>query len=1300
MRRCLGIGLCGVLVLTNVLLGAWLLRDALLSPLLLGEVRAALRAATGATAVEGGTVHGNWVDHIALRGIQLRGADADLIQGVDDLEVEVRLDFSALWAWLSGATDALPGVAHRARIFASEVRLRTDGALPPSDPAAEPTDASGGDLPPGLHRLLTGGLELAVTRLRLDGPSDPWEGAAGLRIEPVAPGQDRGDERYLEMTLRGKGAERRSLMVRMHGHGLDQPEQAWLGFQIHGNDLMGLVEIAGVEAPQLTVPDPDTGEAAQHPLAGGALWIQGSGWRETEKRHAWVWGTLEELRAGPLSLEASYGALRWVRDGVSLGEGGSLRIERLVSRLPGVELEVESSLLPVDALALDNPALLVSRARAFGRLSIRDLEPYRRLLPLPVQQLLPITGQCRLALVDGGVVLEPSAFRFRGGQLVLPKGRLPAIAEGPAATGEIDLRLEVPEPLELTLEPAAAGSPNTPRTITLAGRVEGQITGSLERPRARLSAGLRELVFDGERIQRIGAQAEFQNSVLTLRDLTVSGWTTDADASPLDLKGTAQVTFLNQAVPDPTVPNQEPAGNAGAGYGVSLDLTAQLAPRWLARFDLSPERWPTDAGRASQVAVKITGQLGAQLSDCTGRIQLQVQDLQIADLEPLQANLTADLEPGGNVRVEDLTITGPVALNTSGALALDSSAPLSLQVTADAVDLARWTGFGLGRSIPGTAAVRAQLSGTMGAPRAALDVDLNIPGGLPDLGLQLPPDAGPGPEGPLSLRLVAKAEPVGIDVETLTVAAGTGDAQVTLQGKGQLPLRYGDGKLLHRDVETPFALTAAWALPGPDRGDGRPAPVRGRLDASTGSTGITVENIALEVGQGSCRGSGALEGRLADLLNQQPLDRGVSGEDAAAGDASPKVTGKLALQEFDLGGLPAEGLGLAELAGVLDGQLLLGGTAAVPVPALSLRMRGLTVAVPGGIRISEAEGSAQLDDGGLALQVGPALLGGGTVQLDATVTRGPSNQPLWMLPEDAVIDLHIRGEEALLANSRSVRVRGNVDVRVAGNPEGLDATGTVDLTSARYAQRISLLPDLRSAGGLATESGVVPFRVPGPLGEALRFDVAIQTERDLEVRTGVFNADLNLDMRLSGTGALPFLLGTVTSTSGRITAPGMGLRVDSLLVNFPPEDPLHPTVALGASGRRLGIDVNLTATGRADRLEAQVTSVPPYSPKALYTLVSTGQLPEGLRNQSDRDRGLLVASFLAQELAAWYLGGESTDEADSFIDRFNVEIGTEVSRLGQENIVLEYRLVERWFLQAEQDVYEDFNGGLVYRFRF
>jgi translocation and assembly module TamB len=164
--------------------------------------------------------------------------------------------------------------------------------------------------------------------------------------------------------------------------------------------------------------------------------------------------------------------------------------------------------------------------------------------------------------------------------------------------------------------------------------------------------------------------------------------------------------------------------------------------------------------------------------------------------------------------------------------------------------------------------------------------------------------------------------------------------------------------------------------------------------------------------------------------------------------------------------------------------------------------------------------------------------------------------------------------------------------------------------------------------------------------------------------------------------------------------PGMRFRASTLLMRFERDDPHFPTLAVAADGRRHGYDVNLLVRGRYDNPEVLLSSIPPLGTDELIVLVTTGQRPATLQSKGAAGVGSLLGAYLAQELADYLFGSDSTEEKESFIERFTLETGTEISANGNESIVVEFRILDRVFLQGERDVYEDINLGVLYRLRF
>jgi hypothetical protein len=212
--------------------------------------------------------------------------------------------------------------------------------------------------------------------------------------------------------------------------------------------------------------------------------------------------------------------------------------------------------------------------------------------------------------------------------------------------------------------------------------------------------------------------------------------------------------------------------------------------------------------------------------------------------------------------------------------------------------------------------------------------------------------------------------------------------------------------------------------------------------------------------------------------------------------------------------------------------------------------------------------------------------------------------------------------------------------------------------------------------------------------------VLLRTEQPFELISHVVDMPLSAALQLRGSGDAPFLEGAITGSGGQLRLPALTMRIDRAVAAFDAQNPEHPKLAIRASARRLGIDLRAVATGRLDEVELVLSSLPPLTQSELYVLVTTGVLPEQLRQQGLGSRATLVGGYIANELLDFYFGSDSTEQGRSFAERFHFESGREISRNGVESLVVDFDLTDDFALRGERDVYEDFNMGVVYRIRF
>ncbi|MBK8978935.1 MAG: translocation/assembly module TamB domain-containing protein [Planctomycetes bacterium] len=1069
------------------------------------------------------------------------------------------------------------------------------------------------------------------------------------------------------------------------------------------------------------------------PLAGGALRIAAttdlrSGTGEVELAGA----RLEDRGAAELRAALAY-------------DGSELLVTRGVADAPGLRLQVDGLRAPLVTERLELAAL-----RGAVALAIRDLEPWRALLPAELAARLPIRGELRGALDADGLRLDAGRLAGAGFAIDVVGGRLPPDAATTRA-GELELIVALDAATRLPLPP------ELPPT-ELSGRVRVRAEGSLAAPRidAELDLGAGQvgalrfgsvgaaLAWDGERLDVAG---------LALRGLRSAG---APEAATLALAADARVELPPGAAPRV----------AAQGLAVGSPLQA-LAPLVGAL--------PPELASLACEAIAFDGQADLALLDAAGgapaaaTLDLAIRGLRERADAPsaasaLRARLTAVRRGAALAFVANVDGTAAAGLATLAGLGGDvlaraEPAPFAVRASgevgdcgdvhaAGTIDLPQLATPGLP---PGSARVRLAVGPThvaleQLALRGAVDADargtldlavappravLQLDARLVDAAVLQPlwPDAPDGASAALTLALDGDSTAPRIDVAASALWPDRAARAALLRWPVELgPAPRGPLTIELRLTAEPGAaptarLLAAVGLPGEAA---LRASCAGRvpLRMTPGAAG----SLALAAADGALDGDLLLRAaptalgptvlrsdfrvtrdgaELRDLALTAPQGsvRGAAqlGGGTAAWldgtlDAAP-LQGRVELGSVSLAALLPTTLGVQALAGELSGAVDAGGTAAAP------RLRG-TLALAGG-RLKLAPEVPSLDgleatltaaDGRVELTGLRASLGVGTLRGRASLTA-PDGTFAGLAR--GALDVALDADDAQVLRTTGVTLRTDAHLTATGALDGaLEIGGEIAVESARVIRRMSLVPDLGERGGVTVSTGIRLPAIADPLGSRIRYDVGVRTTRPAELQSYVVDLPLTAALRLRGTGAAPFLDGAVSGSDGRLRLPAITMRIDQAAATFDAADPAHPQLSIRASARRLGIDLRATAAGRLDDVELVLSSLPPLTQAEIYVLVSTGALPEQLRRQGLGSRATLVGGYVANELIDFYFGSDSTEQRDSLADRIHFEAGREVSRNGVESLMIDFDLTDAFALRGERDVWEDYNMGLVYRLRF
>jgi translocation and assembly module TamB len=511
-------------------------------------------------------------------------------------------------------------------------------------------------------------------------------------------------------------------------------------------------------------------------------------------------------------------------------------------------------------------------------------------------------------------------------------------------------------------------------------------------------------------------------------------------------------------------------------------------------------------------------------------------------------------------------------------------------------------------------------------------------------------------------------------------------------------------------LQTDLKLTGTWdRLSGRIAVDARdvslpsmiqPAPPgRFAIKTEVNAEGNEVSLARLEVVSDALSVEGT--GRWSGAPSLAAVARG--GELGLTGDVA--LHGRIALTDVSWA---AKGVqGLKRVGGKLEADVRIEGPVREPAFHATLRLSDGEVrpdlAVPS-LRALNLE--AVVDARSVSLREARGELGGAPFQLSGNLNRGDATGPQ--------VDLRLTGENLLLFRSEGVKLRADADLAVKGPVSRLEFTGDVAITDGRLVKKLNLLGMLGNLGNLGgpakpkTEGGFQLFSIRDPPLQDAVFDLRISSKNPFLIKNDLARGTLRPELRLTGTGEIPVLLGNVYVDPIRVSLPAGRLTVQSGVIRFLESDPDRPQLDLVAGAQMMGYDITILVEGPYDEPVVTLSSVPPLPDEDLVLLVLTGQPP---KSPADRTTGaaqsMNVAVYLGKGLLARWFGDESVESDESVLDRFDLEVGRGVTRTGEETLDAQFRLGrgvirhgDTIYLTGEKDIYDDFNAGLKIVFRF
>ena len=841
--------------------------------------------------------------------------------------------------------------------------------------------------------------------------------------------------------------------------------------------------------------------------------------------------------------------------------------------------------------------------------------------------------------------------------------------------------------------------------IVVAVNAEMEVEGdALAIRTARLAGGGVELTVQGS-VARSPWRIEAADVAVRADLATVSGLVPGAPnlAGVLRLRATGAVPFTS----DPAVFMRTPCELQVRGDGVMVSALAVGGVRLDAHTADGQLHLTQGEATVAGIGVAVTGTVAltgahqdASWRGALASLALNFPGVVANASEPCPFTFTSD---GWNV--------GPLRLvSDAGALSVETSHRAGagiLVIDAPHVDLGR---LGLSE-LSGTAKIGIDLRGDWSAPAATVSLisdDLRVGTRRARANVQLTQDA----HG-IAIRVGQ------IDAGDDGVVSATGTVPLLL-GRAGLTLVPDDGKPARVDLQVPELsrwlprIASGNAQIHLQLGDFQEAqPLSGRL-TFTGvrprpfaEDPVGVRQAALSVLDGSVTLHGSAEGLEAEMAmraDEQQVFTGalrspgaLSAQTLAGAWRSRALAGKIQLAGLQLARLAAALPGVQHLSGIASGGLELSGTVAEPQWRGSLALSAVEVKVATDVP-TLAEGNAQLELDGriIHLRQGAFTLGGAPVTMVGDLTLG----------DPPHLALRLDGRNALLVQRHDARLRADLALNLNGPLDQVSVAGRAVVTSALFSPDISLW----QGGGRGGDGRLVPFEFVTPPLSTVRFDVQVSSaftsaQDGVRVATSLVRADCDLDLHLRGSGAAPELSGRVVVRQGHVFLPFSTLRLSNGEVRFPDGDPFHPRLNAVATAQVRRWRVTLQVDGPLADPQVRASGDGLDERDALL-LLTTGSTSAELSGEEGQRAAIgRLGTWLGRE--AWdFIDGETDpDAAPGLVDRLTLEFGRQVSEGGKDTIEAQVELTEPEInpgvvLFGERDRWEDYNAGLILRFRW
>jgi len=277
--------------------------------------------------------------------------------------------------------------------------------------------------------------------------------------------------------------------------------------------------------------------------------------------------------------------------------------------------------------------------------------------------------------------------------------------------------------------------------------------------------------------------------------------------------------------------------------------------------------------------------------------------------------------------------------------------------------------------------------------------------------------------------------------------------------------------------------------------------------------------------------------------------------------------------------------------------------------------------------------------------------------------------------------------------------------------------GDLQLLRATYSKRFDVKTLLSQQSGLNS----ITLSLPSFLN-SVALQVHFWGHQAIWIRNNIATLPLDIDLEVRGTVEHPVIVGRIFTTGGTFTFQHTPFRVSQGSIDFLDPKQTRAVIDLKASARVREYEIDLSLTGKADRLDLELSSDPVLSQSDILSVLTVGRTSEEVSTAgagsvaTSEAASLLVNEFLeepAQQIGVDYF------QIDSAVNRLGLVTGPQLtvgkSLLDQHLLLLYSRPMDPTTPQSYRVEYEfnphmsvvldaddspSFGGDLKFRFDF